>query len=69
MSSLARLALEFTKDLFVDVEEVRLRAQVAVDRYATWVAVAAAMGATVGYQAGRHVEHLSRLVGRITRSR
>jgi hypothetical protein len=67
MSTLVRLAMEFTKDLFVDVEEVRLRAAVVVDRYATWVAVAAAMGMTVGFQAGKHVEQLSRLLGRITR--
>jgi hypothetical protein len=67
MSTLVRLALEFTKDLFVDVEEVRLRAAVVVDRYATWVAVAAAMGATIGFQVGKHVEQLSRLAARLAR--
>jgi hypothetical protein len=67
MSQLTRLGLEFTKDLFVDFDEIRLRGQVVVDRYATWLLVAGALGMSVGYQAGKRVERLSRLVGRLAR--
>jgi hypothetical protein len=67
MTAWSRLGLEFTKDLFLDLEEVRLRAQVAAERYATWVLVAGSLGLMVGYQVGRRAEQLARLVGRVAR--
>jgi hypothetical protein len=67
MSAFSRLGLDLAKDLFIDLEEVRLRAQVVVDRYATWVFVAGALGLTAGFQVGKRVDQVARLVGRLGR--